>query len=99
MARTQSVLDEIYSNWVMIRKILPPTFLGKYDIEQFKKFCQKNLLFASFMCVVSGILFAVQSYSAFVLVEELDVSDYKHAFKMYDLDGSGSIDKDVRIIS
>lgn len=53
----------ITDNWTTIRRVLPPTFSGKYDQDQFTSFVEANLNAAGFISLCMGILLMTQVWA------------------------------------
>lgn len=62
--QAETIQDQIVSNWDTIRRVLPPTFSGKYDREQFTKFLEANLQAVGFLSLCMGVLMAAQVYAS-----------------------------------
>lgn len=61
----------ILSQWNNIRRVLPSSFAGKYDIEQFSAFMNSNLKALGFLALCTGMLLATQTFGAIRLRFEL----------------------------
>lgn len=57
-AEADRVQAELTDNWEQVRKVLPPTFGGKYDKEQFERFVQDNLNVLGFMSLCTAVVLA-----------------------------------------
>ena len=65
------VRDQLLSRWDDIRRVLPPTFSGKYDQGQFQAFVETNLKAIGFMALCAGIILAIQLWAAMRLRTEI----------------------------
>lgn len=70
-AEADRVQAELTDNWEQVRKVLPPTFGGKYDKEQFERFVQDNLNVLGFMSLCTAIVLATQVFATCRLRSEL----------------------------
>ncbi len=64
LVQADTVQTYISNNWTSVRRVLPSSFSGKYDKEQFEKFVSSNLLALGFMCLVVGLVLTAQWESA-----------------------------------
>lgn len=71
LAIAETVLTQLVSRWDTIRKVLPPSFSGKYDLGQFEAFVETNLKAVGFMAVCAGVILLVQLWAASRLRGEL----------------------------
>lgn len=74
-----TVRDQLLAQWDDIRRILPPSFSGKYDQGQFQAFVDTNLKAIGFMALCAGIILLIQLWAATRLRGEIkrmnDVED------------------------
>lgn len=66
-----TVEQYLTDRWETIRRVLPPTFSGKYDQEQFQAFVSSNLRMLGFMALCAGLTFGIQVWGARRLRQEL----------------------------
>jgi hypothetical protein len=71
LAVADTVQQLLLERWNSIRKVLPPTFSGKYDRGQFEAFVETNLKAVGFMSLCAGIVLYVQLFAAMRLRGEL----------------------------
>jgi len=64
LVQADTVQAYVSRNWSSVRRVLPSSFSGKYDKEQFEKFVASNLLALGFMCLVIGLVLTAQWESA-----------------------------------
>jgi hypothetical protein len=64
LVQAATVREYVSNNWASVRRVLPASFSGKYDKEQFEKFVASNLLALGFMCLVVGLVLTAQWESA-----------------------------------
>ena len=64
LVQADTVQQYVSDNWSSVRRVLPSSFSGKYDKEQFEKFVASNLLALGFMCLVVGLVLTAQWESA-----------------------------------
>lgn len=64
LVQADTVQGYVSDNWDSVRRVLPSTFAGKYDKEQFEKFIASNLLALGFMALVVGLVLTAQWESA-----------------------------------
>jgi len=65
----------IVGQWQLLRRLLPSSFAGKYDIEQFQAFMNANLRALGFFSLCTGLLMATQTYGAIRLRFELKAAN------------------------
>jgi hypothetical protein len=63
----------IVDQWEEIRLVLPPTFDGKYDKNQFAIYVEGNILLMGYTCVVYGFVIAMLMHAARTLRGKLKV--------------------------
>ena len=61
--QAETLKQQITDNWTTIRRVLPPTFSGKYDQEQFTNFLEANLNAAGFISLCMGVLLMTQVWA------------------------------------
>lgn len=61
--QAETLKEKITDNWTTIRRVLPPTFSGKYDQEQFTNFLEANLNAAGFISLCMGVLLMSQVWA------------------------------------
>ena len=66
-AQSDYLIEQLVGQWSTIRRLLPPTFSGKYDKEQFRMFLQGNLNMLGFGALCIGMLMTLQVRSGVVL--------------------------------
>ena len=58
--QSSQLQQTLTNHWDTIRKVLPPSFSGKYDKERFAIFLQTNLRYLGYLGLVVGIVLMVQ---------------------------------------
>lgn len=71
LVQADRVEQYISDNWEDIRQVLPPTFSGRHDQEQFEQFVSANLRAFGYIAMVTGFLLFSQAYSSKKLRYEL----------------------------
>lgn len=66
--RVESYLS---SRWDTVRKVLPSTFSGKYDKEQFQRFVASNLLALGYLSLCTALLLGMQWRASITLRAQL----------------------------
>lgn len=65
--KAETLKKQLTDNWTSIRRVLPPTFSGKYDQEQFADFVETNLQAAGFVSLCMGVLLLSQVWAGIKL--------------------------------
>jgi hypothetical protein len=70
----KNIQESIVVNWQYIRVILPTTFSAKYDEQQFVLLVQSNLELVSFIGIITGGFFLIESNICTTLKQHMDVA-------------------------
>ena len=73
LVQAETLKQRLIDRWESIRRVLPPTFSGKFDREQFSIFLEANLLLLGFLSICMGILLGIQWYASLRLRKALKV--------------------------
>lgn len=65
--QAETLQEQIVNNWDTIRRVLPPTFSGKYDQGQFTSFLEANLKAVGYISLCMGVLMAAEVYASMKL--------------------------------
>jgi hypothetical protein len=68
------VIQQLVSQWGSLRRFLPASFPGKYDVDQFKLFVSSSLVSLGFMAICAGLLLVAQCWGAMRLRFELKIN-------------------------
>eukprot|EP01138_Halocafeteria_seosinensis_P010811 gb/GECG01011041.1/.p1 GENE.gb/GECG01011041.1/~~gb/GECG01011041.1/.p1 ORF type:complete len:842 (+),score=105.37 gb/GECG01011041.1/:1-2526(+) len=64
LVQADKIEGYINDNWESIRQVLPPSFSGRHDKEQFQRFVESNLRALGYISLIAGLLLSFQWWAS-----------------------------------